>query len=700
MHPSPPKLHVVCDERNDLYRVLLDHAIAVNRFDDATEALGHADAGEGILILADGYPNQTTRIPPTLWEDAVRKDLRLYVEYAASLEGLAIEAAPRRAEHERVVVASDAFGQALGRLRILEVHDCHFVAMTSPQAHLVAARVAGFDHAVFGLPQTTYPILFEHGDGRVLVATTKLSHAVTGRYAPHDAWPLIWNWILRWVTRGYTLPQLQWTAVVRPSFTADQPLSEDHERHAIHRGIDWFSNARMLIHPSWSHVYDEDARRWDRRVGPAPRSDWACGDGCLGVLEGFSSSIHSDGSQPVRWWRRCDCNGEVAAAMALAGQALGDESYKRVAANLGDYLIFHSPMSQGDRADPAHPAFGLLAWDDVRMHYGYYADDNARGLLGLMIASSVMKTDRWNDRMIQALLAHLRLTNQRGYQYCLTKHETLMAEGWENISKTQDTYYSPHFQSYLWACYLWAYRHTRLPLFLRRAKTGIDLMMRAYPDQWRWTNGMQQERARMLLPLAWLICIEDTVQHRDWLRRITGDMLALQDICGAIREEIGAMTSGQMTPPRTNADYGTAEAPLIQTNGDPLADLLYTMNFAFLGLHEAAAATDDPFYQDAEDRVARFLVRVQARSETRRELDGAWFRAMDYRRWDYWASNSDFEWGAWCIETGWTQGWIVSVLSLRRLNQSVWSLTADTRIADRFEKHRQAMLPAEPSDCK
>ena len=34
-------------------------------------------------------------------------------------------------------------------------------------------------------------------------------------------------------------------------------------------------------------------------------------------------------------------------------------------------------------------------------------------------------------------------------------------------------------------------------------------MMKAYPEEWHWTNGLQQERARMILPLAWLLRVED-----------------------------------------------------------------------------------------------------------------------------------------------------------------------------------------------
>ena len=39
-----------------------------------------------------------------------------------------------------------------------------------------------------------------------------------------------------------------------------------------------------------------------------------------------------------------------------------------------------------------------------------------------------------------------------------------------------------------------------------------------------------------------------------------------------------------------NENYGTFEAPLNQENSDPVSDMLYTTNFAIIGLHEAAAA--------------------------------------------------------------------------------------------------------------
>ena len=156
----------------------------------------------------------------------------------------------------------------------------------------------------------------------------------------------------------------------------------------------------------------------------------------------------------------------------------------------------------------------------------------------------------------------------------------------------------------------------------------------------------------MLLPLAWLLRVEDTAEHRAWLERIATDMGACQDDCGAIREELGDLEKGYFPPPDSNAKYGTLEAPLIQANGEPVADLLYTCNFAFVGLHEAATVTGDTRYRRMEDKLADFLVRIQVHSDTRPELDGAWFRAFDYQRWEYYGSNADHGWGAWATECG------------------------------------------------
>lgn len=187
----------------------------------------------------------------------------------------------------------------------------------------------------------------------------------------------------------------------------------------------------------------------------------------------------------------------------------------------------------------------------------------------------------------------------------------------------------------------------------------------------------------MILPLAWLVRVQDTEQHREWLDRVANDLLKNQTGSGAIQEELG-VGRGMYGPPSSNRDHGAHEAPVIFANGDPVADMLYTNNFAFFSLNEAAHATGSERYADAVDRLGAFLVRVQAKSTEVTDLDGAWLRAFHFGRWEYWASSADANWGPWSTLAGWTQSWIIATQTLTLQNQSYWELTRSSRISERM----------------
>jgi hypothetical protein len=683
------QLTLVCPEDNDLYRVLADNAIACARFANAREAVDAAPDRAGVMILPSSYPTTPTAVYAALYEKAAQKNLRLYVEFPAALPEQGSRS-PRGIQWERGVVASDAFAPELERLRILALHGCRFIPVQTQNPHLVMARVAGFDTAVFGLPPETFPILYEHPRGNLLVATTKLSQFVTARYAPTDAWRIIWRWILRWVTQAPEFPALEWTPTVRPSYQSSERLPADVEVNAFRRGVAWFKNADLFVRPRQREGRD---RRAACRATDA-RENERTGDGSRGVMEGISATIHPDGCQDRARGLRSDCIGEVSMAMAFSGALSGPAEDKAIAANLSDYIYFTSEMAQGPRADPASPTYGLICWGLGDSNGGiYYGDDNARCLLGTMAAAALLQSDRWDEGLLKCMLANLRTTGPQGFRSDRLEDYPIQEKGWSHYFTAPRTNYAPHYESWLWACLLWAYGRTGFRPFLERPRTAIGMTMEAYPDQWRWTNGIQQERARMLLPLSWLVRVEDTQQHRQWLRFMAQELLDRQDPCGAIREEVGAAGKGSYGPCESNEDYGTTEAPLIQANGDPVCDMLYTTNFAFVGLHEAAAATGESIYADAEERLARFLCRIQVRSESHPELDGGWFRAFDFRRWEYWASSADLGWGAWSIESGWTQAWIVSVLAMRRMKTSLWELTAGSAIRRYLDPLAALMLP-------
>ncbi len=284
-----------------------------------------------MLVLVDGDSPSLVPLPPGFFEQAAEKRLRLYVEYPASLPGLEI-GKPRAVAFERLVVNSDFFGASLRPMRILGTNGMSFVPVKGEKVHLVAARVAGVERAVYGLPEETFPILFEHPQFKALVATAGLSHFVTARYAPADAWRSVWSGVLRWLLPGRNLPDLKWTPTVRPSFGPDEALPTDVERSALGRGLDWYKHSKLIPPESRRAEIEKSPGNL-----PVPPRDSPDGDGSLGICEAILASIHSDGSQWQGTSRRGDCNGESAAALALAGKALGDPQAAQLAGNILDY---------------------------------------------------------------------------------------------------------------------------------------------------------------------------------------------------------------------------------------------------------------------------------------------------------------------------------------------------------------------------
>ena len=686
--PKDNSFIFVCHAENDLYNALLESGKEYQRVESSDQAVERAVDGSGVLILADNYPQKKVHLSGAFFDQAENKNLRVYIEYPDSLPGL--KTGPvRKIEKERGVITSDVFGVSLQKMRIVMIHDCFYVPVIAKNPYIVMAKVAGFDTALYGLDSTnTLPILFNNPGSNILVSTTKLSHFITGRYSPKDAWKPIWEFIFTWLQPEKKAPEFDWTETVCPTFMANEKITKKKRLQAIHRGIDWYFDSGML-----TTEFIKDVQKTENIQSKNISDQNAYGKN--GIYECFRSKISYDGSQPVAKSRRADCASEASMAIAMKNFLVPNHRDKITAANLQDYIYLNSSLQQGPRGLDSSPSFGFVDWftreDDNKGVY--YSDDNARVILGTLVASAALKTERWNKGMLKAILANFRTTGPAGFKPRRLEEPDLQKLGWEHYWKDEYFHYAPHYQSWIWATFLWLYDKTNYTPLLDRSKIGIKNMMAAYPHEWHWTNGLQQERARMILPLAWLLRIEDTAEHRKWLYHIVDDVLAFQDESGAIREDLGNVGFGKYAPPESNAAYGTNEAPLIQESGDPLADMLYTLNFAFFSLTEAAAVTGDERLNEAVKKLADFMVRIQVQSETHPELDGAWYRSFDFKRWEYWGSNADAGWGVWSTETGWTQGWIATMLITHELNTNIWDFTADSKISDHFEMYQKKMLP-------
>ncbi len=679
-----------CRTDNDLYRTVVRSCGYVPRFDSASQALLAAPTGGGVLLLADGYPGTPTPFSPEWLSLARRKQLRLFIEYPSWIPGLDLGDV-KQFRRERAVVAPPGLGPDLSAYQILLLNGCHYLPARPEHAFLVGAHVAGYDKAVFGLPPEAPALLFEAPGEPLLVSSTRLSGFIQGRFAPQTRVRALWTWILCWLDPATGDMNLQWEPRVRPARGSADPLPPDAERQAFDASIAWYRRSGLLVAPSRCddirRLLEADTETTSLLTTETDKP----ADGTLGVLEGIVSEIGWDGHQRHRLPLRADCNSEVAMNFAMDALLNGKRESAALAANLQDYVYFHSGLCGGPRGNPEHPAYGLIAWGDISKPWwiANYGDDNARVILGTILTAAALKTDRWDEPILRGILANFRTTGKLGFRGSRIDVADLERNGWKHYADAGTIHYSPHFESYLWACYLWAYDKTRYPPFLEISRAAIGRMMEVYPDEWLWKDNI--ERARMLLCLAWLIRVDDQPQHREWLSRVAGDLLERQVSCGSIQEWLHGVGGGHYKIPQSNAEYGTGETPLIQQNGDPVCDTLYTLGFALLGLHEAAAATDDAGLKAAEDRLAAFLCRIQARSESLPYINGAWLRAFDYDKWDFWASPADVGWGPWSVESGWGHAWITAVMGLRLRDESFWEITVQSRISDKWEPVQSQM---------
>ena len=672
------------DEDNDLVTVLKDNGYRIVLSDDVQTTLEKAPEGAAVLLLNRSYPDSVRLLSGQQVSKIGEKGLRVFAEFASTADTL-----PQLHEigFERVVM-TDSLAPGLGPMDLLSINRGRYFREDAAEGTVMAiAKVAGFDTAVYGLDDTPcYPLVYRKRDG-LWMSTSQLSEFARLRFMPEAKWKVFWEKVIGDLT-GHETRFSSWIYPVHPSYGKDVPLPDTARLASVRKGVEWFYNGHFLVDASWKKDWiDKYQGDGVMPIGPCLPPDIKDGDGSCGILEGHCSAIYADGRQAYRYWLRCDVQGEAAMTFAVAGNLLGYENYMSVASNLVNYAF--DTFRDGPRNDPESPSYGLLSWA-ITTKDTYYGDDNARAILGMIMAADVLESTEWNRKITEAILANYRTTGADGFRGDLLKDADLQKHGWKYYQDRSFVKPHPHFESWMWACYLWLYRQTGYAPLLELAEKGIAATMKAYPSGWSWTNGLQQEKARMILPLAWLYRVSPTEEHKDWLYFMVDELLKNQVECGAIREELGDSSKGLFGKVRSNDAYGKEEAPLIFDNGDPVADMLYTSNFAFFGLNEAACATGDPRIVSATERLSDFLTRIQVRSDSIKDVDGAWFRAFNYRDWDYWASDADSGWGAQCTLTGWIQSWIVTTQALMEEGTSYWDETSDSSIGksdmDVFDK--------------
>ena len=150
----------------------------------------------------------------------------------------------------------------------------------------------------------------------------------------------------------------------------------------------------------------------------------------------------------------------------------------------------------------------------------------------------MLQESRWEEPLMHLTLGNFRLMNAAGYFHTSITSDVVTEWGWRRLHDDTSHNENNYYQSAGRAWMLLAHKLTGAPddVFLRRTKAGLNSTMAAfYSRQWVCQVGLTSEAARVLLPLAWLVRVEDTPLHRQWVADVAAVLIERQQPCVSVK---------------------------------------------------------------------------------------------------------------------------------------------------------------------
>jgi len=382
-------------------------------------------------------------------------------------------------------------------------------------------------------------------------------------------------------------------------------------RRALDRNIRWFERSGALLRP----------------------------DGALGVSEWISEPDINGNRIPYGKGQmfspeRADCVFESGLAFSLYGKLARTERYRRVGENLLLSILDFQRLGRDDTR------YGL--WNTRGRTGPLYQDDVAWSTIGCFAGHRYTTLPILLHRGLLSAKASVQAFQTRG------KNGLVLA------GAQDDPYPHPHDRGQLLASWLYAYGSTGDQSYLELALPLVREMIERFSTIPRFLISRSGEATRFLLPLTLAYAYTKHPLFAEALRKQTDYLVSRLAPCGAIRED-GSNTGSKVSGNDLGLTYDANET---------ISDQLYTTSFASMNLWMAYKATSDKVYLDVFHRVMDYLVRIQVEDESKPTIDGGWMRGFDYSLWEYYGSNADSSWTAYCMETGWTNAIIDIALAL------------------------------------
>jgi hypothetical protein len=546
---------------------------------------------------------------------------RVFSEFICSI-GQMYSGTPERLTHHRSVFAGNAGIDGLETGDLFDTHYNENITYYYQPENINPILVCHpylSAHSKVSLPGNELlcgvPSLWLY-DQNMMVCAFRLSNFNRARLAPQAKWRALIEYILGW---------LQGSAVkaVFPEPVCYHNASQSLE-DCIKRGLGWYENAGMLV---------ENGKR--------------------GVKEGFNHQIDAkNGRQLVASQIRTDCCGETGGAFMFDYLLNGNPQSLQTAENIEDFCFDYLQEKDGLYK-------GMVRWTECAWQT-CYQDDVARAILPTLLKATFMNkegTQRHLDDAFSALDFLVKTTGTNGLRSNRTDCANLSQAEMERIRTTESGRPSAHYNAYYHATLLLAYKICKKQIYFDTARNGLETIMALYPDTKR-EQSETQEMCRLIFPLACLYELSGEEKHKKMLYRVTTDLQPLRHACGGYAE--------WDTGYRANCSRREAgECSLLAENGDPVADLLYSVNWLPLGFSYAYYVTKDNLFHDLWSDVARFFCLAQIQSKDK-ALDGAWARAFDMELNEIYGVPHDVGWAPCSIESGWTVGEILMGLMLMK----------------------------------
>jgi hypothetical protein len=386
---------------------------------------------------------------------------------------------------------------------------------------------------------------------------------------------------------------------------------------ALKENVNWFINSGVMI--------PEDGK-W----GVAERILNTVGNGSTErVYKSFPAWTEFDDYSIIEQ-RRADCNFETALLFLLAADVFEDKKYYETAVNILDFLYDRSGLL--NRCDEKYP-LGAWNWSHIKWDRAIWFDDNGWNCyLQLLIAEKCPEFEAKYEMKKWALLLADSLTEGFNAVFNCQPSDT---NDWAGDLKL------PHWGSLVCIALARAWKEVPKPEYM-------EVVNKYHEYLWNERdNFIVSEDAYAVIGASIVAQLLDNPLHLQVAEYFTDKLILKID------------------PENGNIPAEHNEAP----TGTHLADMIYTVNWALLGLQIVSSLTDNEKYRKAFEKVLELVIKIQDDCHDK-QYNGCWRGMYDIKAGE-WGGGDCYEGGAGSIYTGWTNAPISWVLAFEILNSSL-----------------------------